>query len=127
MGKPQVKIEKLNHPQLQALFNYHNERVIPKLENFIKEPERFKSRFVIQILNKRLELLNEMRQQHFIFQFNNEHLISDEIVNPQEIQLLISTSPQLTCLNVYQSLKEHVNLDITEISSKYILNLIDSV
>jgi ankyrin repeat protein len=103
--------------QAPELFSFYKQHTQEDLRNFVANVAAVKARRQVQHVNGLLGKLDEIERSNVWL--SDECLLNDDIINVQDIQILGSSLPRLTLLNLYQVLKRK-QLSISDIKSGYI-------
>jgi ankyrin repeat protein/Ni2+-binding GTPase involved in maturation of urease and hydrogenase len=103
--------------QAPELFHFYEQETQEDLRNFIANAAAVKARHQIRHVNDLLGKLGEIEQSRIWL--NDECLLENDIINCLTIQILSTSLPRLTILNLYQVLRRK-QLSISDIKSGYI-------
>ena len=103
--------------QVPELLKFYEQYTQEDLRNFIADAAVLKARHQTQRVNDLLGKLEEIT--HSNIWLSDECLLNDDVINGQHIQILESTLPRLTILNLYQVMRRK-QLTVSNIKSGYI-------
>jgi hypothetical protein len=99
--------------QVSELLTFYEKSTQKDLSQIIENPARLR----IRRLNKQLGKMDEIEQSEIFL--NDKCLLNDDVINCQHIQILSSSLPQLTIMNLCQVMIRH-RQGISDIMSGYI-------